>query len=140
MISALSVFGLMIKSRTVDLNLTGGEVTLEVGHIVHCIPQTELYIWENRKITGFIALIGKGEFADFTCLTDRNKRGKLCGQFIFGSFKYGITHTVTAAVSIQFCFGRHPARIPDRVTIFNIVVMSIGIERYIIIAVSGQAE
>ena len=25
-------------------------------------------------------------------------------------------------------------------TIFNIVVMSIGIERYIIIAVSGQAE
>jgi hypothetical protein len=46
---------------------------------------------------------------------------------------------MTAAVSIQFCFGRHPARIPDRVTIFNIVVMSIGIERYIIITVSGQA-
>ena len=92
----------MVKSGTMDLNFTGGEVTLEVGHIIHCIPQTELYVREYGKITGFITLVRKGKFADLTGLTNRDKGGKFCSQFIFTSFKYGITHAVTAAIGIQF--------------------------------------
>ena len=50
MVSAFTVLCFMIDGRTVDLNLSGGEVTLEVCHIVHCIPETELYIRKYGKM------------------------------------------------------------------------------------------
>ena len=43
-ITALSVLGLVIDSRTDHFNFTGGEVTLEVSGVVIRIPQTPLYI------------------------------------------------------------------------------------------------
>ena len=45
-IAAFSVFCLVeeLRATDVNLNLSGREVTLEVGHVIHGIPQTELYI------------------------------------------------------------------------------------------------
>ena len=37
-ITTLTVFGLMIDSAALHLDFTGREITLEVGHVVHCIP------------------------------------------------------------------------------------------------------
>ena len=44
--AAFSVFCLVeeLRATDVNLNLSGREVTLEVGHVIHGIPQTELYI------------------------------------------------------------------------------------------------
>ena len=45
-IAAFSVFCLVeeLRATGVNLNLSGREVTLEVGHVIHGIPQTKLYI------------------------------------------------------------------------------------------------
>ena len=37
-ITTLTVFGLMINCRSMNFYFTGREITLEVGHVVHCIP------------------------------------------------------------------------------------------------------
>ena len=44
MVTALTVFGLVIDCRTDHFDLTGIEVTLIVCHIVHGIPKTEFNI------------------------------------------------------------------------------------------------
>ena len=36
-----------------DLYFAGREVTLEVGHIVHCVPQTEFHIGKYLKFLEF---------------------------------------------------------------------------------------
>ena len=40
MIAALLVFGLVVDGGAFDLNFAGVEVSLEVGGVIHCIPQT----------------------------------------------------------------------------------------------------
>ena len=49
MISALAVFGLVIDRRADDLHLSGGEVSLEVGCVIHCVPEAELQIREQLQ-------------------------------------------------------------------------------------------
>lgn len=43
MSAALAVLGFVVDLRTLDLDFADAEVSLEVCHIVHGIPETELY-------------------------------------------------------------------------------------------------
>ena len=65
-----------------DLNLTGGEVTLEVGHIVHCIPQTELDAYSCRHGMGYSVFKGTknkltAELTSFVPVGETCEVGKL---------------------------------------------------------------
>lgn len=43
MSAALAVLSFVVNLRTLDLNFADAEVSLEVGHIVHGVPEAELY-------------------------------------------------------------------------------------------------
>ena len=79
MIPALAVFCLMIKSGAVNFHFTGTEVTLEVCHIIHGIPQTEFNIREYGNFFVFAAVVGQCQFVNLTGISHRNKHGQLCG-------------------------------------------------------------
>ena len=51
-VAALPVLGLMINGAALYLYFTGGEIALEVGAVVHGIPQTKLYIAEHIQRAG----------------------------------------------------------------------------------------
>ena len=138
MVSSFPVLGFMIDGGTMDLNLSGGVVTLEVCHIVHCIPETELYIGKNGKMFFFFTVVGHGQLIDLAGASNWNEVCQLCGKIIFASFKNGITDTVMTFIGIQISLGWHPARIPDGISFFNIVVMSVAVSGNIVVTVSGK--
>ena len=57
---------------------TGRKVALEVGHIVHGIPETEFYIRKNAEFFGCVTFIRKRKLIHFTGVSHRNEIGKLC--------------------------------------------------------------
>ena len=138
MVSSFPVLGFMIDGGTMDFNLADGVVTLEVCHIVHCIPETELYIRKNGKMLFFFTVVGHGQLIDLAGASNRNEVCQLCGKIIFASFKNGITDTVMTFIGIQISLGWHPARIPDGISFFNIVVMSVAVSGNIVVTVSGK--
>ena len=77
MVSSFPVLGFMIDGGTMDFNLADGVVTLEVCHIVHCIPETELYIRKKRESLGFVSGIGKSQFIDLAGSIYRYKSQKI---------------------------------------------------------------
>lgn len=52
----------------------------------------------------------------------------------------GVAHTVMTLISVQIGLGWHPSGIPDGIALFNIVVVSIAVERNIVITVSRQTK
>ena len=140
MIPAFTVLCLVIDGRSVDLNLTGGEVTLEVSHIIHSIPQTELYIRKYREFFWSITLVCKRQFVDLTTASDRYESGQFCLQLIPGAAERRITHSMMAFVGIQIGLCWHPSRIPDGVILLNIVVMSIAVIRNIVVTITCQTK
>ena len=138
MVSSFPVLGFMIDGGTMDFNLADGVVTLEVCHIVHCIPETELYIRKNGKMFFFFTVVGHGQLIDLAGASNRNEVCQLCGKIIFASFKNGITDTVMTFIGIQISLGWHPARILDGISFFNIVVMPVAVSGNIIVTVSGK--
>ena len=47
---------------------------------------------------------------------------------------------MAALIAVKLCLSGHPARIPHLPVFVNIVVMSVGIQRNVIVAVSGEAQ
>lgn len=82
MVSSFPVLGFMIDGGTMDFNLADGVVTLEVCHIVHCIPETELYIRKNGKMLFFFTVVGHGQLIDLAGASNRNEVCQLCGKII----------------------------------------------------------
>ena len=58
MSAAFTILGLVNDDRTHDLNLTSAEVSLEICHIIHGIPQAKFNIRKYRKILDSVGLIG----------------------------------------------------------------------------------
>ena len=54
--------------------------------------------------------------------------------------KAGISHAVTALVTVKFCLGRLPAGIPDCVSILYIYVLSVAVVGNIIVTISCNAQ
>jgi len=66
MVSALSVLCLVIDNRAFNLNFTGAEVSLEVGHIIISIPQAELNKREESYFLFVLSFILQYKLLDFT--------------------------------------------------------------------------
>ena len=47
---------------------------------------------------------------------------------------------MTAGVSVKHCLGRLPSGVPDRVTVLNIEIVSVGILWGIVVTESGEPE
>ena len=73
---------------------------------------------------------------DLACRIHRHKCQKLCPQLIPGRMKTAVSKSVSAFIRIQLCSRRHTARIPNHTVIVNVIIFSIGVHRYVIVAVS----
>ena len=140
MVSSLAVFGLVVNGTSLDLNLTDAQVPLEVGHIVHGIPETEFYIGEKREILFLRGGILQSEKIDLTGSIYRYESKKLCTKPVLAALKMGVSHSVSALIGVQLCTGWHVSRVPDGSVIIDIVILSIGIIGNIVITVAGDAE
>ena len=123
-----------------DFHLSGGEIPLEVRHIVHGVPETELYRGKDGKLFFCGSVVGEGQLVDLTAIAHRNKCRQFCGKSVFTSIENGVAHAVTAAIAVQFRFRRHPARIPYGIALFNVIVVTVAVIRNIVVTIPGEAE
>lgn len=80
MSAALAVLGFVVDLRTLDLNFADAEVSLEVGHIVHGVPEAELYKRSQSQCFFFGAVVGQHETVYFAGICQRNKSGQFSGN------------------------------------------------------------
>ena len=140
MIAALAVLGLVIDRGTDYFYFADTEITLEVGHVVHCIPQTELDIREKFQLFFLIGIVCKGKTVDLTRSIHRNECEQVSLYTVFGRTEAAVADAVAALIGIQLGLGWFPARIPDGIAIFDIVIFSISVVRDIVVAVTCDTK
>ena len=132
-VAALAVFGLVVDRAALHLDLTGGEVALEVGGIVHGVPQAELYIAEYSKRFRRVAFVGQHQTVDLAVVAHGHEQLQPRSQPALFAGDDAVTQTVAALVKIQLGLGGLPAGVPDGAALFNIVIAAV------IIPVAGDA-
>ncbi len=140
MVAAFPVLGLVVNGRTMNFHFAGGEVTLEICHVIHGIPQAELYIGKNGKLFGVCTVVGQGQLVNFAVSANWNESGQFGVQAVFAALKCGVAHAVAAFIGIKVSLGRHPARIPDAVPFFDVIVVAVTVIWDIVVTVSCQAQ
>ena len=138
-VTALAVFGLMIDSAALHLDFTGGEIALEVGAVVHSVPQTELHIAEHIQLFYGIRLIFQSQAVQLTGIAGGHEQLLRSGNTVLLTLQNGIAQTVAAGVAVQLCLGGLPAGVPDGIAILDVNVVAVHIQRGAVIAVAGQA-
>ena len=140
MVPSLPVFGLMVNGAAFHLYLSGGKVPLKIGAVVGGIPETEFHKAEDIQMSGRSSRVADDQAVDLTGIMDRNKGGKFRLDTVFQTGNDRISQTVPAGVGVQFCLRGLPARIPDRVSVFDVVIASAVIQRAVVVTVPGQAK
>ena len=72
-IPPLAVFGFVINGVRLDLNLADGEVPLEVGAVVHRVPEAEFHIREHIERFFYVCLIFQAQPDQQAVFTLRNQ-------------------------------------------------------------------
>ena len=152
MVAALLEFGLVVQQRGIgfafDLHLAGGQVALEVGRVVHGIPQAPFHgaghVDDGRLVGG----VRHVEPIDFRIGVQRHEGGELGFDASLGSFEHGVADALTALVGIKRGLARKEGRRPgfDRLGIGGIgvhqaQVIAVGavVCRHVVIPVAGDA-
>ena len=136
-ISSFSVFRLVIDGAAFNLHFTGGEVALEVCCIIRRIPQTEFHKGEQIEIFGSVS----GCYADAVqqdVVVFRNEELLFCTDAVFRTGDDGVAQTVAAFICVQRCLYGLPSRVPYSISVFDIDVETILIQRQIVIPVAGD--
>ncbi len=139
-VSSLSVLSLVINGAADNLNFTDGEVSLEVGHIIVCVPETELNEAEKLKALLCVGSVCKGNLVKLAGAAHRYHRGLgSLDTALFGS-DLGITETVTALIRIKLSLDGLPCDAPNIVVIVYVEVTSACIGGYVVVAITGKSE
>ena len=112
MIAAFLILGLVEDGRAFDLYFAGVEVSLEVGGVILCIPQTPLDEGEQLDGLCLAALVLQNQALDLAVVVLRYEESHFSRDVVLLAGDYGIAHAVTAGVSIQISLYRRPARRP----------------------------
>ncbi len=138
--ASLTILGLVVDRRSVDLHLAGGVVALEVGHVVHRVPEAEFHVGEELEAALLRVFIFKTKAKDLAGVPDRDEGGDFGGDVVLLAVYHGVAEAVAAGVGIKRRLCRLPARIPDRIAVLDIEIMAVGILRGVVVAETGQAE
>jgi len=138
MVAALAVLGLVVDGAALDLDFAGREIALEVGGIVHSIPETELQIAEYSKRFRYITLVGQHQTVDLAVVAYRHKQLQLRGQTVLFAGNDAVPEAVAALIAVQLGLGGLPAGIPDGIAVLNIVIPAVRVRRYVIVAVASD--
>ena len=137
-VTALTVFGLMIDSAALHLDFTGGEIALEVGAVVHSVPQAELHIAEHIQLFFRAAVVAQGQAVQLTGIAFGHKQLLLCRHTVLSALQYRVAQTMAAGVTVQFGLCWLPAGVPHRIAILDIDMVAVHIQRGAVVAVTGQ--
>ena len=129
----------MINGAALYLYFTGGEVALEVGAVVHSIPQAELHIAEHIQRAGGGRLIFQSQAVDLTGVAPGDEDFLRGSNAVFLALKNGVAQAVAAGVVIQRRLGGLPAGVPDSAAIVDIDAVAVHILRGVVVAVAGDA-
>ncbi|MNO32640.1 hypothetical protein D3C76_226370 [compost metagenome] len=139
-VSALTVFSFVINHGILDFNFAGAEVTLEVGHIILGIPETEF--GKREQLYGFLG--GTGVFnhqtMHFGIVAHRYKSKLIHRNAVPFACDGSIAQTMAALVEIEVALNRHPARSPEITVVIQVVVASACIQGNIVIPVTGKSS
>ena len=112
--------------------------------IVHRIDnyQEEMSHRDKIQITSTVSDFEGKRFSDMAQRSDKlaMESGKLGLKTVLGAFDHAVAEAVAALVRIQLGFHRHPARIPDSISIFDVVVTAAEVHGAVVVAVAGQAQ
>ena len=138
-IPALPVLCLMIDGTFHHFHLAGGKVALEIGAVVHGIPQAELHIAEHVQRAGGSGLVFQRQPVDLTGIAPGHEQLLSGRNAVFFALQDRVAKTVAAGVTVQFRLGGLPARVPDGAAIVDVDAVAVHVQRGIVVAVAGQA-
>ena len=138
MVAALAVLSLVVDGAALDLDFAGREIALEVGGIVHSIPEAELQIAEYSKRFRCITLVGQHQTVDLAVVAYRHKQLQLRGQTVLFAGDDAVPEAVAALIAVQLGLGGLPAWIPYGIAVLNIVIPTVRVRWYVIVAVAGD--
>ena len=137
-VPALTVLGLVIDHAVLHLHLAGGEVALEVQHIVLRVPQAELHEAGQDHVLRGVGFIGQGNLVHFG-VKAHGHEALLGGlQAVLFAGDDGIAHAVTAGILVQFGLNRLPSGVPDRAVVVNIEITAAVVHRHVVVPVAGD--
>ena len=137
-IPPLAVFGFVINGVRLQLDLADGEVPLEVGAVVHRVPEAELYIGEHieRLFRGSPIFQRQPEEQAVVALRDQQR---LCGRnTIFLPLNHAVAEAVATGIAVQLRFRGLPAGVPDGIAVLDVNMEALLIDRAVVVAVAGQ--
>ena len=139
-VPALPVLGGVVEDVPLPLHLAGVQVPLEVGGVVHGVPQAPLH--RRGEPEGFlpVRLVFQHRPLDLAGLPDGHEEGQLDGQAVPGGLKDGVAHAVTAAVAVQRGVGGMEGGAPQAaVRLLDVEETSAHVRRNAVVAVAQQA-
>ena len=138
-VAALAVLGLVVDDAALYLHFTGGVVALEVGAVVHGIPQAELHIAEQIQLLDNGAAVAHCHPVQLTGIPLGDEQLLPGGHAVLFALQNGVAQTVAAAVTVQRGLGGLPARVPYGFAILDVDPVAVHVQRGIVVAVAGQA-
>ena len=138
-VAAFLIFGLVENGRAFDFHFTGVEVSLEVGGVVLCVPQTPFNEGEQLDRLCLAALVLQNQTLDFAVVVLGYEESHFCGDVVLLTGDHGVAHAVTAGVSVQICLYRRPARRPYGFAVLDVEVATAHVYRYVVVTVTGDS-
>ena len=99
-IPPLAVFGFVINGVRLQLDLADGEVPLEVGAVVHRVPEAELYIGEHIE-RFYVCLIFQAQPDQQAVFTLRNQQRLRGRNAVFLPLDHAVAETVAAGIAVH---------------------------------------
>ena len=137
-VPALPVLGFVVDGIGLHFHFSCGEVPLEVGAVVHCVPEAELHEGEELQGLPLPGAVFHGQLHQQAPLPPGDKEPLDCQDAVFFAFNLRIAQAVAAAVSIQLRLHGLPARVPDKVPVLDIDVEALLVRGTVVVTVAGD--
>ena len=138
-VAPLAVFRLVIDHPGCHLHLAGGEIALEIGGIIHGIPETELRVGEDIHPSCSVCVVGYLHTPQQAMISAGDKHLLLCGDSVLPALKNSVSKPVAAGIGIQLRLHRLPGDVPYLSVRFQIDMESVLIQRTCVVAIAGNA-
>ena len=110
----------MVDRRAFDFHFTDGIIALEIGSVVHGVPQTEFDEREEGDLLFRFSGILDGDAHQQTVVPFWYEQFLRDGNAVLAAGDDGVAESVTAAVGVELRLDGLPARIPHAVPVADI--------------------
>ncbi len=137
-VAALAVLGLVVDHAAADLHLADVQVALEVGGVVHRVPQAELHrAVELERLHG-VGGVGQRELLHLAALALGYEQ-KLPGlHAVLLGLEDRVAHAVAALVAVKRRAHRQEGRGPDHVVVHDVGEAAAQVAAGLVVAVADQ--